>query len=189
MKTRIKSIFTSLPFIVGVFIVVYAGFGMVYYQKHSESQEIEARMTPTRIILDKPAPDLEEMEEKLGEVEAVLEAEWASFPDSKQGIELYNALVDVATKNNVEVVSISASQPIKANHGSIDYGILPYNVSLMGSQNGILSLVSSLAEGSELLHSSEINNVNISNSTSSNTTDDTTATRATIQLYIYVRSN
>ena len=189
MKTRIKRIFTSLPLIVGVFIVVYAGFGMVYYQKHAESQELEARMAPTRVILERPAPDLEELEGKLSEAEAMFEAEWVSLPDSEQGIELYTALVDVATKNNVEVVSISASQPTEAKHGSINYSILPYNVSLKGSQNSILSLVSSLAEASGLLHSLEVNNVNISTSTSSNTTDGTTSTTANMQLFIYVRSN
>jgi len=189
MKTKIKRIFTSLPFIIGVFVIVYASFGMVYYQKHAESRELEARIAPTRIVLERPALNLEELEEQLSEAQAEFEIEWASLPDSEQGIELYNALVDVALKNNVKVVSMSASQPVGAEQGNTNFSILPYNISLQGTQNNILSFISSLADNSGLLCSSEINNVNISNSTISDPEDETAQTAANMQIHVYVRSD
>ena len=189
MKTRIKRIFTSLPFIVGVFVVVYAGFGMVYYQKHAESRQIEARTAPARIILERPAPNLAELEERLNKARAELDAEWASLPETKMAIELYDALVVVAVENNVDLKSITASQPVGSTLGNVGYSILPYNVSLEGSQNNILSFISSLADGPGLLASSEINNVNLSSSVSSNTTEETVSTTANIQIHVYTRPN
>jgi len=188
MKTRIKRIFTSLPFIIGIFVIVYAGFGMVYYKKQAESRELEARMAPTRIVLERPAPNLKELEEKLSEAKAEFDKEWASLPDSKQGIELYYALVDVAAQNNVEIVSMAASQLVGAEKGNTNLKILPYNISLEGSEASILAFISSLADSPGLLRSSEINNVNISNSTSESE-DETTPIAANMQIHVYVRSD
>ena len=183
---KVKRIFTSIPFIIGIFLVIYAGFGMVYFQKQNEWRDINAQITPTRTVLSKPSTDLEQLESELSQIEFQVEQAWTIFPDSDQGIDLYDALIEVARQSNIDVISVVASSPAEENYGGINFAILPYNINVQGSETGILNLVSNLADGPGLLKSSKVKNLTISNSESDNTTGYTSS-KASFQLVIYAQ--
>lgn len=183
---KIKRIFTNIPLLIGIFIIIYAALGLVYFQKQAERRDLDLQIIPIRTVLEKPAPNLQELEAELAKAENQLETKWASFPSSEQGIELYDALVDMAQGNNVKVVSVVASKPVEKEDGGISYTLLPFNLNVQGSQSNILAFVSSLSRGPGLLQSSEVKSINISTGTSANTTDNVTRV-ANLQLYIYVQ--
>jgi len=183
---KYKRIFTSIPFIIGIFIVIYAGFGLVYFQKHNEWRDINSQIIPTRTVLSKPSTDLGQLERELSQIELQFEQAWTTLPNSDQGIDLYDALIEVAHQSNVDVIGVVASLPTDQNHGGITFSVLPYNINVEGSKTGILNFVSNLADGPGLLRSSEIKNLIITNNKSDNTTGYTSS-QASFQLVIYAQ--
>ena len=186
VKMKYKRIFTSIPFIIGIFIVIYAGFGLVYFQKHNEWRDINSQIIPTRTVLSKPSTDLGQLERELSQIELQFEQAWTTLPNSDQGIDLYDALIEVAHQSNVDVIGVVASLPTDQNHGGITFSVLPYNINVEGSKTGILNFVSNLADGPGLLRSSEIKNLIITNNKSDNTTGYTSS-QASFQLVIYAQ--
>jgi len=176
MKRKMKKIFTSIPFIVGVFFVIYAAFGLVYFQKQAECRDLQSQITLNRTILEKPHSSLKEWENQLSAVQS----EWASLPNTKQSIELADALVDVAQESNVQVVSIGTSLPIEMQDMEMEYTVLPFDVAVQGNQGDIMVFVRSLAQSPELLRTLEIRSVNIIS-----TTCPLNPYGAKLQLYIY----
>ena len=183
---KYKRVFTSIPFIIGIFIVIYAGFGLVYFQKHNEWRDINSQIIPTRTVLSKPSTDLGQLESKLSKIELQFEQAWTTLPNSDQGIDLYDALIEVAHQSNVAVTSVVASSPADEHYGGITFAILPYNINVEGSETGILNFVSNLADGPGLLESSQIKNLIITNNESDNTTGYTSS-QASFQLVIYTQ--
>jgi len=157
-----KRIFTSIPFLIGVFLVVYAGFGLVYFQKHAERQDLYSQMTPLRAVLKKPPPDSAALKRELSQVEAEFEAAWKSFPSSEQGLELYSALIDVAEKSNVTVGSVGAGSSTDRQEDGISYSLFPYQLSVQGSHEDILAFTSNLAEGPGILQGLQVGSIQIS---------------------------
>lgn len=185
-KMKYKRIFTGIPFIIGIFIVIYAGFGLVYFQKHNEWRDINSQIIPTRTVLSKPSTDLGQLESELNQIEFQFEQAWITLPNSDQGIDLYDALIEVARESNVDVISVVASSPTDEHYGGITFAILPYSINVEGSETGILNFVSNLADGPGLLESSEVTNLNITNSGSDNTTGYISS-KASFQLVIYAQ--
>lgn len=183
---KYKRIFTSIPFIIGIFIVIYAGFGLVYFQKHNEWRDINAQIIPTRTALSKPSADLGQLESQLSQIEFQFEQAWATLPDANQGIDLYDALIEVARQSNVDVISVVASSPADGHYGGITFTTLPYNINVQGSETGILNFVSNLADGTGLLESSEVQNLIIINGESDNVTG-ISSSQASFQLVIYAQ--
>ena len=182
-----KKIFISIPFIVGVFLIIYAGFGVVYFQKQAEYQELQLRIAPNRTILQKPHPDLEKLEKQLSQVEAELEEQWTFLPIPEEAIELCDALVNVAQLSDVEVVSVAAAPPIEKETEVASYTVFLFDITVQGSQDAILTFISNLAVESELLQGLEVESISISSSTSPDTSD--ISYTANLQLIIPTQPN
>lgn len=184
---KIKRIFTSIPFLVGLFLIIYAGFGFVYIQKQSEWRNINSQIIPARTVLEKPAAaDLGALESQLDAAETDFEQAWAVLPRSDQGIELYDTLVELARLNSIELNSIAASLPSEENYQGITYTTLQYNLNVGGSKTNILRFISSLVDGPQLLQSCRVKNLAMNTSESANSTGYENST-ASLQIYVYGR--
>ncbi len=84
-----------------------------------------------------------------------------SLPNAEQGIDVYSALVELGRKSNVEILSIEAGSAVAPKGGVGGKTILPYSVSITGSQQDVLAFISSLADGQKLLQGVEIRDVDI----------------------------
>lgn len=183
---KIKRIFTSIPFIVGFFLIIYAGFGFVYIQKQSEWREINEQLIPALTALERPAPDTVALANQLAEAESDFDNAWAELPQADQVIDLYDALVEVAESSDVELVSISAAQPKGENYQGLTYHVISYSLSVQGYKNDILYFVSSLVDGPQLLHTCRVGNLSMNTAESANATGYEES-RASMHLYIYTR--
>ena len=168
--------FRNAPFyywlILGVFIIIYAGFGLVFFQKQTEHRDLEAQIAPNRLILQKPHPDLESLEEELGQAEAELATMWVHLPIPEEAIELFDALIEVAQSNDVEVISVTGAPPVRKERGDgTSYSVFSFNLTVQGSRDAILTFVSQLSVGSELLQGVQLENMDIAGGTSEDTTD------------------
>jgi len=165
MKQKLKYL-TSVPIIVGVFIIIYASLGMVYYHKHSEKQDLTSQVMLKRSILQKAQPDVKELNVQLSQAKAELEEIQMSLPNSGQGIDIYNTLVDLGRKWNVEILNIQASPAVAPKEGE-GGPTLPYSLTIQGSQNDTLGFISDLIQGRELLQGLELQNINVQRGVSS----------------------
>lgn len=86
-------IFRSAPFyywlVIGVFLMIYAGFAIVYFEKKAEYQNLQVQIAPNRLLLQKPGPDLGKLEQQLSQAEAEIKTQWAYLPVPGEG---YRAL-------------------------------------------------------------------------------------------------
>ncbi len=178
-----KRIFTSLPFILGVFVIVYIAFAVVYFQKQAEAREIDARIAPARSVLEKPAASLDSLQSQLAQLNQEFEATWASLPDSGQSIELSESFVNLAKETKVKIGSVSAATPSIKTSGNISYAVIPVTLAVQGDRKQILTFLSTLATDQSLLKSVEVRGMSLSSSTADNITTD----QASLQLNIYAR--
>jgi hypothetical protein len=166
MKNKLKYLI-SVPVIVGVFIIIYASLGMVYFNKHSEKQDLTSQVTFKRSILQKAQPDVKELNAQLSQAKTELEEVQTSLPNSGQGIDIYNTLVDLGRRWNVEILNIQAFSAVPPTLGE-GGPTLPYSLTIQGSQNNTLGFISDLIQGRELLQGLELKNINAQSAISSN---------------------
>jgi len=178
MKQKLKFL-TSIPLIIGIFVIIYAALGMVYFNKHNESSDVASQITLKRTILQKPQPNINELNTQLKESKAALEAIQTSLPNPGQGIDIYNALLDLGRKWNINILNILASSPIPPKDGE-GGPTLPYSLTIKGSQDNTLGFISSLIQSTELLQGLELQNINVQSGASSDNTDT-----VVLQLYIH----
>ena len=150
MKQKLLKYVLSVPVIVGVFFIIYASIGMVYFHKHSEKQDLTSQVMLKRNILQKAQPDVKELNVQLSQAKAELEEIQTSLPNTGQGIDIYNTLVDLGRRWNVEILNIQALSAVAPKEGE-GGPTLPYSLTIRGSQNDTLGFISDLIQGRELL--------------------------------------
>jgi len=178
MKQKLKFL-TSIPIIIGVFVIIYASLGMVYFNRHSQSHDLASQITLKRTILQKPQPNVKELNAQLSQAKAEIEEIQTSLPYPGQGIDIYSALVDLGRKWNIAILNVAASLPIPPNDGE-GGPTLPYSLTIEGSQDDTLAFISSLIQGSELLQGLELQKINVQSVASSNDPDT-----VVLELYIH----
>ena len=165
MKKKLK-IFTSIPLLAGIFIIIYASLGMVYFNKHDKSNDLASQIAAKQAILQKPIPNIKELNSQLSDAKAELETITTSLPYPGQGIDVYNILVDLSRRWNVEILNISASTPILPNDIEA-VPTMPYSLTIKGSQDNTLGFISNLIEGREMLQGLEVQNIHVQGGASS----------------------
>ena len=157
--------------IIGVFVIIYAGFGVVYFQKQAEYQELQSRITPNRSILQTSNPNLGKLESQLRQVKVELGEKWTFLPVPEEAIELFDSLVEVAQWSNVEVVSVLTSPLAEEQGEGASYSVFLFDITVRGSRADILVFISNLGTESALLQGLEVESVNISSGVSEDEPD------------------
>jgi hypothetical protein len=184
-KGNLKMLASPL-FIGGILLVLYAGFGVAYFQKQADAEDFQSQISKNEEILNRPAAALNlddlvnqratgeaELEQKRSELEKVrfggsLLA--LSPPGPEQSIDLYKEILDFGAAANlsqsggVKITSISASGVVKGkNNGTT----LTYSLSAEGTRYALLNFISSLIKSQKYLGSMELSNIAISGGTKS----------------------
>jgi Tfp pilus assembly protein PilO len=178
-KQKLKFL-TSIPAVISVFVIIYASLGIVYFNRHSQSRDLASQITLKRTVLQRPQPNIKELNAQLTESQAELEALQTSLPNPGQGIDIYNALVDLSGKWNINILNIVASSPIPPND-SESGPTLPYSLTMQGSRDNTLAFISNLIQSTELLQGLELKNINIQSGASSDDPD-------TVDLELYIHT-
>jgi len=159
-----KKLFINIPLVViGAFLIIYLGLGVVYFQKQGELKKLGLQISLQRAILQKPAPDIEKLRSQLKETESEFEIAMTSLASANEKIDIYAVLVDLGRNSHVEVMSIEAFPPITARVGKAGETILPYFLVVRGNQSDILDFISSLIREEKLATRLELKSINIKN--------------------------
>jgi hypothetical protein len=137
---------------IGISVIVLGVLGWVYLDQRGEQRRLndslaDAQQTHSTLISQKG--DLEsqliQSEIELAEAEALLDVVKASFPESVESIEYDEELFDIADDCNLDITSLTASEPSDAEVDSVTYSITSFVVVVEGEVDDMLDFIDTIA--------------------------------------------
>ena len=133
--------------VIGVCLIIYAGFGFVYLQQESKQADLEEQINKTMLIVSRPLPSMEELQAKYDGANLALAP--VAAPDALQ------IVVDIARESGVDVDPASRkfhipppSGPQEKKMGESTYHILALSgIRVQGSHDSVMSFISDLDSG------------------------------------------
>ena len=133
--------------IIGVCLIIYAGFGFVYLQQESKQADLEGKIDKTRLIVSKPLPSMEELQAKYDEANLALVP--VAVPDALQ------IVVDIARESGIDVDPANGKFHIPPPSGTQEkkmgegiYQILSLGgIRVQGDHDSVMSFISDLDSG------------------------------------------
>ena len=142
---------------IGAFVIVLATLVMVYSRQSGEQGGLAKSLAGAGTQLAKLVSGREALESQLsgqqselGEAQALLNWSKASFPVFPTGIEYDEVLAEIARANNLEVLSMTASEPRQKKVEDITFTVLTFDVEVRGEVTSILGMVNAIAKDKRL---------------------------------------
>jgi hypothetical protein len=137
---------------IGVFIIAVGVLGWVYLEQRGEQQRLDDSLALAQATLPTVTSQREGLENQLTEVDTelvevvlLLDETKASFPESVESIEYDEALFDIADDCNLDITSVTASEPSDTEVESITYSIASFTVEVKGTVAHILNFIETIA--------------------------------------------
>ena len=132
--------------LIGFFLIIYIAFGFVYWQQGSEQRELEEQSAKISLILIKPLPSWEELQEEYDEVNNAL----APMTDS----DAIAMLVGIAEKSGIDVdpdsgkLVVPSARVEEEKVGGGTYQVFSFkNISVQGDYINVIAFISDLDSG------------------------------------------
>ena len=133
--------------LIGFFLIIYIAFGFVYWQQGSEQRELDEQSAQISLIVAKPLPGKEKLQEEYDKVNDAL----TSITDSGDAIA---KLVGIAEKNGIDVNPDSGKLVVPSAHveeekvGGGTYQVFSFtNISVQGDYSNVMAFISDLDSG------------------------------------------
>jgi Tfp pilus assembly protein PilO len=160
---------------IAIFAIVLAVLFTIYSRQAGEREQLENNLWAAQVLSAKLTTQKEDLEDQLAQAQSLLDSSRKKFPESVDSIKYGEDLFEIADDCDVELTSLSMSNPT----GSATYSTSSFSVNVNGDVSDILDFVDALRAGVDfqLPWSADVTAVRI------NYTD--TAGTATISLNIY----
>jgi len=152
---------------IGILVIALGSLYTVYSRQVSEQQELAASLAAAQarlpqVISARQAAEAEltQWQDKLAEATSLLAKSQAQFPESAESIEYDELLFDIADACNLEVMSLTASEPRDKKVEDVTYIVTSFDLEVKGEVAHILDFISELAR-SEHFTSATVELVNI----------------------------
>jgi hypothetical protein len=139
---------------IGFFILAAIILVTLFYGQSNEAKQLEENLQMTQGILTTLTSDKEEMTNQLAQLEDELDDAQlafnqgqAKFPKAVMSIEYDEEIFSVADDYNLEVLSITASEPRGIKLSDITFLGTYFEVEVRGSMSNILSFINNVATG------------------------------------------
>jgi len=133
--------------ILGVCLIIYAGFGFVYLQQGPKQTDLEEQINKTMLIVSKPLPSMEELQARYDEVNLALAP--LAVPDALQivvGIARESGIDVDPTNGNFHIPPPPGPQEMKVSEGT--YQVLSLGgIRVRGDYDSVMSFISDLDSG------------------------------------------
>jgi len=162
-----------------IFAIVLAVLFSTYFRQAGEREQLENNLWAAQVLVPKLTAQKEDLEDQLAQARSLLDISRAKFPESVESIKYGEDLFEIADDCDVELTSLSMSNPSSKKVGAGTYSVSSFAVDVNGDVSDILDFVDALRAGADfqLPWSAEVTAVRI------NYAD--TAGTATINLNIY----
>lgn len=139
---------------IGIFILAGAILFALFTGKSSEAAQLEDNLEITQGVLTNLIADKEDMTVQLAQYQNELDdAQLAfsqgqtKFPEAVASIEYDEEIFSIADDYNLEVMSLTASEPHIVKTEDIDFLATYFEVEVRGSMSNILSFINNVATG------------------------------------------
>jgi type II secretory pathway pseudopilin PulG len=164
---------------IAIFAIVLAVLFTIYSRQAGEREQLENNLWAAQILSAKLTTQKEDLGDQLAQAQSLLDSSRKKFPESVDSIKYGEDLFEIADDCDVELTSLSMSNPSSKKVGAVTYSVSSFSVNVNGDVSDILDFVDALRAGVDfqLPWSAEVTAVRI------NYAD--TAGTATISLNIY----
>ena len=138
---------TGFLILIGFFLIIYVSLGIVYFQQGAQQKDLEKQISSVRIILSKPLPGVEKLQEEYDKVNLFLSP--LTVPDA------LNIIVDIARESGINVAQDIGKLnipppglPGKQEVGEGNYQVLSFNsIRVQGDYESVMAFISDLNSG------------------------------------------
>lgn len=139
---------------IGSFIIVSAVLVMFLSRQSGDARQLEENLSVTQTLLTKLISEREDLDSQFAQLENQLdEAESSSksskvkFSEAVMSIEYDEEIFSIAHDNNLEVMSLTSSEPRDANVAEITYDTTLFEAEVRGNVADILSFINDIVTG------------------------------------------
>ena len=176
---------------IGIFVIAFATLYMVYSRQSGEQEQLSDSLAAAQALLPRLIVEREDVEDQLSQWESELAEATLSlnksktkFPKSVESIEYDEALFGIADGCDLEILSLTASEPRDKKVEDVTYAITSFEVKVEGEVADILDMVNTIAT-SEHFTSATVELVNIDIPEPATEGEEAEMPSATIRLVIY----
>jgi Tfp pilus assembly protein PilO len=141
-----------LILVIGILVIALGSLYTVYSRQVSEQQGLAASLSQAqarlpKVIADRQAAEAEltQWQGKLAEATSLLAKSQAQFPGSAESIEYGEVLYEIADSCDLEVMSLTASEPSEKKVEDVTYTVTTFEVEVRGEVDDILDFISDIA--------------------------------------------
>lgn len=139
---------------IGVFVITSAVLIMLYAGRSGDAEQLEDNLLITQTLLTQLTADREELNSQftqlynqLDEADSAYRQSKANFPKSVMSIEYDEELFFIADDYNLEVMSLTASEPSENKVEEVPFNNTVFEVEVRGAVSNILSFINNVATG------------------------------------------
>jgi Tfp pilus assembly protein PilO len=141
-----------LILVIGILVIALGSLYTVYSRQVSEQQGLAASLSQAqarlpKVVSDRQAAEAEltQWQDKLAEATSLLAKSQAQFPGSAESIEYNEVLFEIADSCDLEVMSLTASEPSEKKVEDVTYTVTTFEVEVRGEVDDILDFIHDIA--------------------------------------------
>lgn len=139
---------------IGVFVIASAVLIMLHVGQSGDAERLEENLLVTQALFTKLTADREglnsqltQLYNQLDEADSAYRQSKANFPKSVMSIEYDEELFFIADDYNLEVISLTASEPSEYPVEEVPFDSTDFEVEVRGAVSNILSFINNVATG------------------------------------------
>ena len=141
----------NAPLLVGIFLIICAGLGIVYMQHQREQDDLNSQIEITSAALQGQPQDINALEDERDQKTSELEDLVASFPGDAVDTEIMAAVLQIAVDNSINITQWEVGPATKRNIGTNSYLAYPFSITAEGELDNLLNVVETLESKPEVL--------------------------------------
>jgi len=137
---------------IGIFVIAFATLYMLYSRQADEQEQLRDSLSVAQDALPQLISEREDLESQLTQWESQLAQATSSlvkiearFPESVQSIEYDERLFEIADDCDLEITSLTASEPGEEKVEDVTYAVTSFGVEVEGEVADILDFVNAIA--------------------------------------------
>jgi len=158
----------QLVLAIGIFAIAAIFLYRMYQGRQDEHEQLNTQLATAQALLPKLESEKAELEGQFSGLQVRMEQATASlsqgkakFPDLIESIEYDELFFDMAHDRDLEMMSLSASEPAKQNVGDVTFTVTSFSMEVRGAVADILDFVNGIAIGDDFT-TATVDVVNIS---------------------------
>ena len=137
-----------MPILIGLFVIIYAAMGLIYFQQQREQSDLEALIDQRTATVSQPVELSEEQQAKYEAAHQAIPTAPVDEDDIRKfREEVIEEVLDIAEEpeSNVEVTSFTYSDNLRTETiGETSYKVIPFQIKIEGDDNKVIAFISTL---------------------------------------------